>query len=455
MRGRVLLAKCGLVLGSGAVLAQLPPIPPAPPTYPSTGLPAIPQAPAPLSPLSPAGPLMPQPEVNTPRSTVQNPSANTPGSKGNPIAQPLQLPLPQPENRISINVNDLTLKRVAGAWQLWVGHRMLRDFGDRENDARDAHRVFRDLRPTEWVTIGGPQPVIEYGLVNGRPPVAAGPPGAEQPQGLSASVVGDRPLVSGTGAKAIIPIDLRTVRVEAVRGVWCLRDDNAIHANFGPNKTDAEQALAVVQRYGFNRVGIVGSPAPVMTYLFAAHDQAPVTKNAMTAAALQAQIDGLNRVGIPVPGVGFVGEMIRFDARKLEVRKLGSEWVVAAGSDILGRFGPTEWAAREAARTIADARFTEFCKLGSAGLTFFLVDGKAPTRVPFAVQGRRFDPSTLKVQNYGDRWAVTENGRHLIDCASADEGETLIRVIKAYGFDQLCHMGPTPRIGVSFFAKVK
>jgi hypothetical protein len=116
-------------------------------------------------------------------------------------------------------------------------------------------------------------------------------------------------------------------------------------------------------------------------------------------------------------------------------------------------FGQNEWIARDAARTIGDGRFTEFCKVGSTGLTFFLVNGKAPTRVPFAAQGRRFDPASLKVQPFGGHWAVTENGRHLFDCATQQEGDTLLRVVKHFGFDQLCHVGPSAKVGVSFLAK--
>jgi hypothetical protein len=405
------------------------------------------------------------------------PGASAPGSPNpnpNPVAQPQEFPLPQPEKKFAINAGDVSLKRVAGAWQLWAGQRMLRDFGNDETTARDATRVYRDLRPTEWVTIGSPKPVVEYGLVNGRPPAAPGLPGAgaDDPNGptsaglsgtgtISAGVVsgsgfsGNGPAVSGAGAKAVVPIDLRTVRVEAVRGVWCVRDDLNIHFNFGANKADAEQAVAVVRRYGFNRVGVVGSPT-AMSYLFAAPEGGglpPAPQGALAKLALQAQIEGLDRVGIPVAGVGYVGEMFRFDPRKVEARKDGSEWVVAAGTEIIGRYGMTEWAARDAVRTIQDSRFNEFCKVGSAGLTFFLVDGKAPTRVPFNAQGRRFDPSGLKVQKAGDRWAVTENGRHLFDCASAEEGETLVRVLKHFQFDQLCQLGPAPRQGVSFLAK--
>ena len=203
-------------------------------------------------------------------------------STGNAIAMPQELPLPQKENMIAINSGDITLKRVAGgAWQLWMGQKMLRDFGagdTSENNARDAARVYRDIRPTEWAMIGSPRPVVEYGLINGRPPMAPGMPGAASDDRGRAFPAGggSGPAHQRRGARrTIIPIDLKTVRVEAIRGVWCLRDDTNILFNFGPNKADAEQAHAVVQRYGFNRIGVVGSPTPVMHYLFATTDAAP------------------------------------------------------------------------------------------------------------------------------------------------------------------------------------
>jgi hypothetical protein len=383
----------------------------------------------------------------------------------NNIAQPQEIPLPQPENKITINASDIALKRVSGTWQVWSGQRMLRDFGDNETNARDAMRVYRDLHPTEWVTIGGQRPVVEYALVNGRPAMTLGASGPDENKnqmnngGAWTATTGPAggnltgPAVTGAGAKVVIPIDMRTVRVEAVRGVWCMRDDNNIHFNFGPTKSDADQAVAVVRRYGFNRIGIVGAPTPAMTYFFVGAEGEAPAKGPLAQAALQAQIDGLTRIGIPVPGVGYVGEMMHFDPRKLEVKKISGDWVVASGSEILGHYGQSEWAARDAARTISDARFNDFCKVGSAGLTFFLIDGKSPNRVPLSVQGRRFDPAALKVQQQGTGWAVTENGRHLLDCANADEGETLIRLVKYYQFDQLCHLGPTQKLGVSFLAK--
>src|SRR5204863_796322 len=126
------------------------------------------------------------------------------------------------------------------------------------------------------------------------PPMTLGVPGAEDPKnpknGPGGGGVINGPAVTAAGAKLVVPIDLRTVRVEAVRGVWCLRDDFNIHFNFGPVKQDAEQALAVVQRYGFNRIGVVGAPNPVMTYFFVGQDEVKPQNGPFAQAALQAQI---------------------------------------------------------------------------------------------------------------------------------------------------------------------
>jgi hypothetical protein len=253
----------------------------------------------------------------------------------------------------------------------------------------------------------------------------------------------------------VIPVSLQAVRVEPVRGVWCLRDDDNILFNFGANRAEAEQALAVVRKYGFNRVGVIGTPGqpPAMNYFFAALDDGKTQRPPTAPLALAAQESALTRTGIPVPGVGYFGEMVRIDPKKVTARKDGYEWVVASGADVLGRFGATEWPARDAAKMIADAGFTEFCRAGTAGLTFFLVGGQAPTRVPYAARGRRFDPQQLKVQKVFEKWSVTEGGRHLFDVGSGEEGEAVIRLLRHFQFDQVCHLGPSPKTGIQFLAK--
>jgi hypothetical protein len=431
MRGRLLLAGFGVVAGVGAAVAQMPPPLPQPPA----------QAPPPYRPLTPPIqiPKLPEPKQQAQPPAVAQPMPLAPTQPGLPdgstLPPPTEVVLPYPEDKFPLDSATVTMKRINGSWQVWAGQRLLRDLGNDERAAQDVTRTLRELHPTEWARIGSPRPVVEYGLVNGRPPIVGGFP------------------------RMLVPIDLKTVRVEPVKGVWCLRDDGGIHFNFGSNRADADQALAVVQKYGFNRIGLIGPhTAPAMAYLFVnlEADKGGAGKGvrpaggSLTAAA---QEMSLTRTGIPVPGVGYVGEMIKIDPRKVETRREHGDWVVAYGPEVLARFGPWEWTARDAVRAIQDGKFTEFCKVGSAGLTFFLSNGKAPTKVPFAAQGRRFNPGDLKVQSINDRWAVTEGGRHLFDVGGPEEGEQLIRLLRHFQFDQLCLLGQNPKAGLQFLAK--
>jgi hypothetical protein len=371
----------------------------------------------------------------------------------------VEITLPYPEQKMAMSVMDVQVKRAGGGWQVWSGQKVLRELGDNELAARDMVRVLRDLRPNEWITIGGAKPIVEYGLINGRPALAAQSGDNKFDSKVQASADVNQasfsgPVVTGAGAKIIQAIDLRTTRVEPIRGVWCVRDDNTIFFNFGPDKASAEQTIAVIRKYGFNRVGLVGSQTqPTMSYLFTSLDAAPRIPGGQLF--LNAQIDALTRTGIPIPGVGYTGEMLKIDPRKVEARKDGFEWVVAAGPEVLGRFGVTEWAAREAARTIQDAKYTEYCKLGgTSNLTFFLRDGKSPTRAPFHAQGRSFDLNFLKVQQINGKWAVTEGGKPLFDVGSQNEGDVVIQVLKAYGFDQTARLSAgTPTGGITFLVK--
>ncbi|AMV28737.1 hypothetical protein VT84_30305 [Gemmata sp. SH-PL17] len=485
MRKRIAAAGLGVLLGTTSVSAQ--PVPPAtypPATYPlpgstlpaPAGLPAFPGSPTvPNTPTAPG--LLPPLAPN--KLPIGAPSPTfPPGAPGNfmpstpttapgtsvlpkpPVAvSPSELPLPQQERKIAMRATDVAVKRVVGGWEVWAGQHVLRNTGDNETGARDVARVMRELRPTEWITVGATKPVVEYGLTNGRPAVSGTPPVESKDSkngnfGSVANASGTTLQMGATAAQFVQQIDLRSTRVEAIRGVWCVRDENNILLNFGTDKGGAEQASAAIQKYGFNRMGVVGTPTqPVMSYLFVSLEQPKAVPGGQLM--LSAQIDALSRTGIPIPGVGFTGEMVKLDPNKVEARKDGAEWVVAFGPEVLGRFGPTEWSAREAARTIRDAKFTEFCKLsGSTGVTFFLTNEKAPTRAPFNAQGRNFDPAALKVQQINNKWAVTDAGRQVFEVASAQEGETIVRVMKAYGFDQTAHLSAGgSKGGISFLVK--
>jgi hypothetical protein len=405
MTGRVRLATLGVLLLTHPLSAQVPvpPQPPQAPGVPRSLPPSIQPTPA-QQPTEPQGPF-PQP----------NPSVT----------------LPHREDLRKIDHVTVTVRRQNDSWQLWAGRSLMRDFGQNRAAAEEALRAVRELRPTEWATIGAARPVVDYALTNGEP--AKWPP---------------HPRWS-------VPVDLMTVRAGGVRGAWVVQDDNNILLNFGTDKAGAEQAAAVARRYGFNRVGMVGFPTPAMAYFYAAPVLAQQNQGPDPTASLAraAQEDQLTRTGVAVPGVGFVGERLVIDPRKVEVRKDRGEFVLAHGPDVLANFGHSEWAARDALKVVKDCRFTEFCTVGP-GATFFLVNGAAPTRVPFSVQGTTFDPQQLKARPVSGRWGVFEaGGRMIFPAATKEEAEQLIRVVQAYQFDQLCRVGLSPRASLKFLAR--
>jgi hypothetical protein len=135
-------------------------------------------------------------------------------------------------------------------WQLVADGVMLKDFGVREQEARQALRLVQDLHLNQYGTVGSPSPVMEYWLSDGR-----------APQGLA-------------GGLRALPLDPTGLRVEQIQGQWCLRDSQRVLFNFGQRADDARQALAVVRKYGFTQVGVIGQGITSM-FVFTARPGLP------------------------------------------------------------------------------------------------------------------------------------------------------------------------------------
>jgi hypothetical protein len=378
--------------------------------------------------------------------------------------------LPRPENLEEIDPKTLSVKRVTGAWQLWANDKLFRTFGDAADDANDVARTIRELYPQRWGRIGTDRVVVEYGLT------------PDKDQNLVA------PQVAGF-ARTFVAMDPKTLKVERVRGMWCLRDAGNLFLNFGLHRQDAEQALAVARKYGFNRIGTVGRKDAVMTF-FTRQDEelalavarasafnrpgdpkpAPPPVSLPANVTFKMQADAMTRTGIPLPAVGplgerkfvdpakaeYAGEMTKIDPRKVEARTEGGEIVLASGREVLARFGMDDYTARDAVRVVRDARLTEFCKFGTAGVTFYLSNGQAPRNLPLHTLGPRFDPNGLRVQEANQKWYVaTANNQLLFPAGSRPEAEALVKVVQAFGFDQLCTLGPGGKPAMVVLAKAR
>jgi len=371
-------------------------------------------------------PQQPLPQA-TPASTMMNPGNAQGPSDWNGPRTKSEFKLPQPENLQKIDGGAIITRRYGEITQIWSGPTLLKDIGRNGTDAEEIVRMMRELRPTEWAGIGElGRYVVEYGLTKGEPFSPTHTP------------------------KQQLNIDIKTVRAEQVRGVWVLRDDVTIALNFGTRKAEAEQAAAVVQKYGFNRLGTIGT----FQFFFAHAGTAPPVPAQAAGLITSMQEQSLTRTGIDVPGVGFVGERIMLDPKRLEIRKDRGEYSVVHGSDLIAKCGASEWAARDALKMMQEMRFTEFCRF-NAEISFFLVNGQAPNRVPFSVQSSRFDLEALKIRHAsGGQWGLYEgNGRMVFTASSEKEAEQLLKLLKHYRFDQICQVGLSSRTGLKFLGK--
>lgn len=366
------------------------------------------------------------------------------------VAKPVAK-LPHEEKLETFDPKTIAVKRLAGAWQVWVNDKPFRSTGDSGDDANDLARTLRELYPQQWAKIGTGRPVVEYGLT------------LDNDQKLTA------PQVAGF-ARTITAMDPKTLRVERVRGMWCLRDEGNLHLNFGAFQTDAEQALAVVRKYGFNRIGTVGRRDAVLTFFTSAPDGLVQPGKIPPAVVYRTQVEGMTRTGIPLPQVGlmgvrktvnpldveYVGEMTKIDPRKAELRTDNGEVVLACGTEVLGRFGADEFTARDALRTVRDARLTEVCRFGTAGVTFFLSSGQAPRNLPLHTLGSRFDPAGLRLLEARGGWWVTDaNGHPLLPAGTPDEAESLKRLMQAFGFDQIATVTAGGKVAMTIPAKAR
>jgi hypothetical protein len=446
---RLVFAGFAQVLIAAAGLAQTPNMfpnhPAANPTHVAPD-PFRPQTPGLLPPLKATPTVQPQPTM-----------------PGEPTLLPPQLraevTLPQKETLARIDANGMTARRVGDRWAVVNGFVTVRDFGKDEAAAAEFVKVLRDLRPTDWGTVGTARVVVEYGLTGGK---------AQQP---------------AFTPKTSVAVDEATLRVESVRGVWVVRDDENILLNFGREQQDAEQAVGVIRKYGFNRIGQVGAAGSGVTFLFAqevpaanrARPKAPAATGVYADLQKAIQEQRLTRTGIDVPGdkpdrvlggrlgspetttpvaAETVGEKVAIDPKAVELKRDGADWKLVHGQDVLANFGPSEWSGRDALKLVQDQRFTEFCRFNSE-VTFFLVNGQAPTKVPFAVQATRFDRDAVKVKAAsGGRYGLYEgSGRQLFACDTQKEAEQLLRLLQSYGFDTSCQIGLGTKSSLRFLAK--
>lgn len=393
------------------------------------------------------------------------------------------------ENLQSFDPMTLNLVWADNCWRLVAGAVVLKDFGRKEAEGRQALRLIRELRLNQHGAVGWPNPVMEYWLVDGRPP---------------------RGHVAGWHGS---PFDAVSLAVEESRGQWCVRDNRHVLFSFGTNGDVARQARDVLRKYAFSEVIAVGQPPSMLVFLAGSSDVSgdprivrgsplkPTASHdsAETAARKEAE---LKRMQDRFPNVG--GETIvqpaiqplhtpnqprapfssrieefhikshkppsgasaapaeasaarvPFDWRQVQVKQDGADYKLAAGGLVLANFGRDVDSAQRALETVRYYRFTEQCTVGGPErcFTYYLCAGQAPRGVPFGVAAEAFRADALEVRQLEGTWSLCDRERIVVRLGKReDDALELLKVIQRQRLDHFCRIGPVETSAFTFLAR--
>jgi len=147
------------------------------------------------------------------------------------------------EDCISFNPATAAVQQIQGSWKIVDGSHWMFDFGNNESEAKKSLNIITKYRMNQSCFVGRPNPSFQYMLVSGNAPVGA---------------LRDEDCVSFNPA---------TTTVQQIQGSWKIVDGSHWMFDFGANKAEADQTLAIIKKYGFTHSCYVGRPGPSFTYL--------------------------------------------------------------------------------------------------------------------------------------------------------------------------------------------
>jgi hypothetical protein len=385
-----------------------------------------------------------------------------------------QGPAPTPlvaETLRNFNPEAVRLSWSNRRWVLVCDNQVLKDFAAAEQEARLALRLIQQFGLNQLGTVGAPQPVMEYWLVNGQAPHGA------LPHGLRS-----------------FDIDPGALRVQRVGSQFCLYTGQKALFNFGARDDEAEKARVVLRKYRFTQLGVVGQVVPLM-YVFlgpgpagpqgvkaAAHSVAPapfprLAKNADGSPhiekgppnGLEAMAPALARplaappgpgadaawrqkplwrqqmlFGKPPPVVPSTAERVPFDWRQVQMRQYGGEWTLSAGGLLLGNFRANMQGATNALAAVRYYRFTEQMNVGDppSQVCCYLTNSQSPRGLMFGLPAESFEPQKVAVEKGADGYHLAAGTHVLLRLGGRkDQADRLLESIRRNRYDRLCRLG--------------
>jgi hypothetical protein len=154
------------------------------------------------------------------------------------------IPIALNEDCIAFDPANTAVELVNGRWTIVENgnHLMFNFEGDRNNAVRSLQTI-KHYGMNKSCFVGRPQPSFQYMLVNNGSPV--GP----------------------TIGEDCVPFNPVTTKVSYIGNRWKIVDGDHWMFDFADNRAEAEQSLAVMQKYGFDKSCYVGRPNAKFSYL--------------------------------------------------------------------------------------------------------------------------------------------------------------------------------------------
>lgn len=149
------------------------------------------------------------------------------GNTSTPLRDQQGQPIALKENCISFNPDTTTMEQTSFGWRVMDGSQIIFGFDFDKAEVSIALATIKHYKITQSCFVGRPRPSFHYMLAGGSSPV--GP----------------------FRDKDCSPFNPATTNVEQIKGSWKVADGNNWLFDFGENKDEASQTLAIIKKYGF------------------------------------------------------------------------------------------------------------------------------------------------------------------------------------------------------------
>lgn len=139
---------------------------------------------------------------------------------------------------------------------------------------------------------------------------------------------------------------------------------------------------------------------------------------------------------------------VGFNPDQVEARYFQGQWVIAAGSLLLGNFGDSEACARDAVRVIKHYRFDKHCAVGppQPAMEYWLVNDRAPAGPIEGEDAIPFNPANTIVKQINGSWKIVDGDHWMLDFGGDENmARVALEVIRKYGFEFMCFVGKPAR----------